>query len=464
MDLSEMAQSQPNSPPQGDAAEDRLKRMEDMIMNLANLVYGMAGNAASNSPARDLQESFGGVDGRLARTYNPLNSLANAEEDRRRRQSIIVNQVRDQQPTSTVSSLTTVAMPTRFESRALLSTISYLTLRQFQEDYSLWLTNPGSENQLILLWNNHFISQSTRDRTYRRLEAFNNIWQTDKKYQVRYPRWKLPTVSDLSVLGLTEILSYLEVAIVPDNPREYEKALEEICKDIIDLGKTSVSPSACSYYLSKMKRAVDLIRKYTELVPESVRIEDKEEKMRYNMGVKKDATHDTRGTITIVSESLMTLELRVAFAEFANPPTHFSTLAKYLDHLEESADKLQKVYDKLRGWLVACQSHELKRKKDGSESKTTQKHQSNRVHLEDSLTETDDKSQETPKAENSVDDEATLNLHESAAIDAAEKKKTPCYAFLEGNCTMGKDCARSHKKELAKAFLESRIAMLNNLP
>ena len=163
MDLSEMAQSQPNSPPQGDAAEDRLKRMEDMIMNLANLVYGMAGNAASNSPARDLQESFGGVDGRLARTYNPLNSLANAEEDRRRRQSIIVNQVRDQQPTSTVSSLTTVAMPTRFESRALLSTISYLTLRQFQEDYSLWLTNPGSENQLILLWNNHFISQSTRD-------------------------------------------------------------------------------------------------------------------------------------------------------------------------------------------------------------------------------------------------------------------------------------------------------------
>ena len=457
MDLSEMAQSHLNSPPQVDSTEVRLKRMEDMITNLTTLVYGMAGNAAAISPARDLQESFGGVDVKLAQTYNPLNSLTNAEEDRRRRQSIIVNQVRDRQATSTVSSLTTVAMPTQFQSKALMNSVSFLQLREFQDDYALWMTNPGSENQLTLLWNNQYMSPQTRDKTYRRLEAFDNVYQSDKLFQARYPKWTLPPEPDLATANLVEVLSYLEIAIIPDNPREYEKALEEICKSVIDLAKTSLSPSACSYYLSRIKRVADLVRKYSELVPESVKIAGKDERMRYNIGTRKDITHNTRGTVAILSESLMTADLRVALADFINPPAQVPTMAKYLQYLEDSADQLQKIYDKLRGWLLACQGHEKQRK---AETKAADKHRSNRAESSERTGTTE----ETHEPEDSVDDDSTLDLHESAAIDAAEMKKTPCYAFLEGNCISGKDCARSHKKEIAKAFLESRIAMLNKLP
>ena len=128
-----------------------------------------------------------------------------------------------------------------------------------------------------------------------------------------------------------------------------------------------------TYYLGRLKRVVDLITKYSELVPESVKVGSKDERMPYNMGTKKDPTHGTRGTMVVVSEAIMTKELRYAYADFENPPAHIPTLAKYLNYLENSSDKLQKVYDKLRGWLLACQSHEQKRK-DPARDKTPIKH------------------------------------------------------------------------------------------
>ena len=310
------------------------------------------------------------------------------------------------------------------------------------------------------------MSQSTRDRTYRRLEAFDNVYQTDKLFQARYPTWILPSESSLSTAGLIEILSYLEIAIVPDNPREYEKTLEEICTSVIDLSKTSLSPSACSYYLGRIKRVVDLITKYSELVPESVKVGAKEEKMRYNMGIKKDVTHGTKGTMAIISESIMTSELRYAYADFESPPAQIPTLAKYLEYLESSSDKLQKVYDKLRGWLVACQNHEQKRK-DPEKEKTSIKHRSSKIEFAETTAkpettaETGGNPDQTDETDG--DDTTTMDVHDSAAIDAAELKKTPCYAFIEGKCEAGKECARSHRKEVLQAFLKERTLMVERL-
>ena len=446
MDLSEVNVSRTAAP----AQEDRLTRLERMLENLLEEKHWR-------------QESF--ADGGLAKTLQGINPLSSSRTDaelehEQRRKSIIVNQVRDKRATSTVSSLTTVAMPIRFESKALMNTISFLQLREFQDDYAVWTTNPGSENQLTLLWNNQYMSQLTRDRTYRRLEAFDNVYQTDKLFQARYPRWRLPSESSLSTAGLIEILSYLEIAIVPDNPREYEKALQDICQSVIDIGKTSVSPSACSYYLGRVKRVVDLIRKYTELVPEAVRVGTKEEKMRYNMGVKKDMTHGTKGTMVIISESIMTPELRFAYADFENPPAQIPTLSKYLEYLENSSDKLQKVYDKLRGWLVACQNHEQKRK-DPEKEKTSIKHRSSKIEFAETAAETDGNPDQTDEADG--DDTTTMDVHDSAAMDAVERSKTPCYAFIEGKCEAGKECARSHRKEALQAFLKERTLMVERL-
>ena len=115
MDLSEVNVSPTRAPAQVAPQEDRLTRLERMLESLLEERHWQ-------------QESFAA--GGLAKTLhgnNPLSSRrTDAELEReQRRKSIIVNQVRDKQATSTVSSMTTVAMPTRFESKALMNTVTY---------------------------------------------------------------------------------------------------------------------------------------------------------------------------------------------------------------------------------------------------------------------------------------------------------------------------------------------------
>ena len=55
--------------------------------------------------------------------------------------------------------------------------------------------------------------------------------------------------------------------------------------------------------------------------------------------------------------------------------------------------------------------------------------------------------QETTVGDHSTTETHDTDVHEAAAIDAGELKKTPCYAYIQGNCTAGTDCARSHKKQ-----------------
>ena len=53
--------------------------------------------------------------------------------------------------------------------------------------------------------------------------------------------------------------------------------------------------------------------------------------------------------------------------------------------------------------------------------------------------------------------------HEVAAIDATELKKTPCYAFIQGNCTSGKECARSHDKKELEQFLQEQLTTVRKM-
>ena len=53
--------------------------------------------------------------------------------------------------------------------------------------------------------------------------------------------------------------------------------------------------------------------------------------------------------------------------------------------------------------------------------------------------------------------------HEATAIDAAELKQTPCYAYIQGNCTAGKDCSRLHKKQDLESFLVDQLAAVRKL-
>ena len=95
--------------------------------------------------------------------------------------------------------------------------------------------------------------------------------------------------------------------------------------------------------------------------------------------------------------------------------------------------------------------------------KIADRHKANRLESAEPPAETDGKSAQADNSEND-DDDTTLDIHDSAAIEASELKKTPCYAYIEGKCEAGKNCARSHDKKVLQTFLNERSAMVNKMP
>ena len=238
-----------------------------------------------------LQESF--ADGRL----NYDEELVTDKNTRR--SSMLLHEVIKTQP-STISSITTVAIPKRLETKAILTQINFLTLRQFQHDYAVYMADPGSQGQNTLIWNDYYIQARTRARAYRRLEQFNNIYMDSLLLQKLHPDWRLRPESSLACLGQDEIVGILEVSVIPHSPYEYESALREICESEIDLNKLSLSPSAAPYYLSSVKRVIDLIRAYDKLVPETIQEGQKRTRMPYNLGPKKSQAYGTKGTTALI--------------------------------------------------------------------------------------------------------------------------------------------------------------------
>ena len=426
--------------------------MQNLMESQASLLTTVA-ELNRRLPVNKLDESFTfdnayGGDSRFADILPQTPSA--------RRKSILLQHV--DQDNTTISSLTTVAVPKTLETKAIFTVVDFLSLRDLQQEYAIWKSDPGSRNQQILLWNNRYMSQLTRDRVYRRLEAFNNIYLTDDLLKNRYPDWRLPGEDELHTKAQDEILKYLEISIIPHNPHEYERALEGIISSEIDHDKVTVSPAGCLYYLGKMKRAIELVRLYTEIVPESHPRGTKDEKLFYNLGVRKQHSHNTRGTIAVVNDSLMPQELRVAFANFAPPPGDLTTMSQNLDYLYDAVSELQRVYDKLGMWLKTCHTRETRKKKDTTEPKLkTERHRANNVQFGDTPPRMDDTSADTVK---DTDDEATLDL--LAATETAELKKTPCYAFIDGKCNSG-SCTRSHDKKQIATYLADKQKQLQGL-
>ena len=118
-------------------------------------------------------------------------------------------------------------------------------------------------------------------------------------------------------------------------------------------------------------------------------------------------------------------------------------------------------------WLLACQKHESKQKQRGQEVQAKanyDKHRANQTRLEQAELDQHMQPAEESLASDSTTTETNgTETHEVAAIDAAELKKTPCYAFIEGKCEAGKECARSHRKEVLQAFLKERALMVERL-
>ena len=426
--------------------EARFSRLETLVEMLVQ--QGLEDKKMTNT----LQESF--ADGRL----NYDEELVTDKNTRR--SSMLLHEVAKTQP-STISSMTTVAIPKRLETKAILSQINFLTLRQFQHDYAVYMADPGSQGQNTLIWNDYYIQARTRARAYRRLEQFNNIYMDSLLLQKLHPDWRLRPESSLACLGQDEIVGILEVSVIPHSPYEYESALREICESEIDLNKLSLSPSAAPYYLSSVKRVIDLIRAYDKLVPETIQEGQKRTRMPYNLGPKKSHAYGTKGTTALISDALMTPDLQHAIANMQTVAGPATNLAEHLSQLEDATTVLMKVYDKLKMWLLACQKHESKQKQQKANN---DKHQANQTRLEQAELDQDTQpAEEGLASDNTTTETGRTETHEAAAIDATELKKTPCYAFLQGNCTSGKECARSHDKKELEQFLQEQLTRVGKM-
>ena len=433
---------------------EAIARIEATMATMMSFMQSMATSQNPLGNSEHLQESF--ADGRtMAPTFVPTPPRV-----KDRRSSMLLKEVASG---STMSSLTTVAVPKVFQTKTLQKGIDFMALRQFQQDFAVYRSDPSSHGQETLLWNDHYISQTTRARAYRRLEQFNNIYENDTLLQKCFPDWSLPLEAELPMRGQESIIALLEISIVPHSPYEYEEALRDICRSEIDMGKISLSPAGCPYYLGKIKRVIDLLRLYNKLVPESCKDGDKQKRMYYNLGVKKMPSHGTKGTIPLINESLMPTELQHALANLHPLQTNATNMIEHLDYLENAIAFLMKTYDKLKMWLQACQSLENNKRKSSQDKPVrTEKHRSSRAEevLNDDVKE---EAVVTDMQATLDDDSTTIDLHDSAAMDAVERSKTPCYAFLQGNCTSGRECARSHDKKELEQFLQEQLTTVRKM-
>jgi len=431
--------------------ETRFSRLETLVEMLVQ--QGLEDKKKTNT----LQESF--ADGRL----NYDEELVTDKNTRR--SSMLLHEVAKTQP-STISSMTTVAIPKRLETKAILTQINFLTLRQFQHDYAVYMADPGSQGQNTLIWNDYYIQARTRARAYRRLEQFNNIYMDSLLLQKLHPDWRLRPESSLACLGQDEIVGILEVSVIPHSPYEYESALREICESEIDLNKLSLSPSAAPYYLSSVKRVIDLIRAYDKLVPETIQEGQKRTRMPYNLGPKKSHAYGTKGTTALISDALMTPDLQHAVANMQTVAVPATNLAEHLSQLEDATTMLMKVYDKLKMWLLACQKHESKQKQPKANYDK---------HLSSAIGEADDNSlqtQDNTEPISGITDELETEVTAALAVPPPKKaltpqeleqlKKTPCYAYIKGNCRSS-TCMRSHDRKTILACMEEDLQRAKQL-
>ena len=136
---------------------------------------------------------------------------------------------------------------------------------------------------------------------------------------------------------------------------------------------------------------------------------------------------------------------------------------EYLDQLETVIKELLKTYDSLKHWLTACQTLESKRKRDVVTTHRTSKVEETTEDLFTTDGNTDYPLTQVTTTDSTTTETNTTETHEAAAVDAAELKKTPCYAYIQGTCTAGEECSRSHKKQDLESFLVDQLAAVRKL-
>ena len=351
-----------------------------------------------------------------------------------------------------------LAMATPFESSALKKKVNYLALANLRKEKRYYDSQPGNAGAQILLWQDRYIPETGRRKLLNQFKKFNE----NPAKPLLDQSFRVPTEEDLFTMDFAEIFNLLEISIIPGSPADYEEEIADITRAITHNNLHYTIP-AQPYYLQHLHRAIESVEQYLKIAPEK---DTNGSHMPYNLGTKKNPMHGTRGTISAFMDNAMPPVLQHSMAKLMNQTTPANTLGHHFQLMRTAITSLEKMFNTYDHYLTACIDLSRARKPDDASLK----------HLASTIGEVDENSLQTQQQSNTDPMSGITTEDQNTELSAAlggmppkrteqeiqDLKKTPCYAFIKGNCKSS-TCLRSHDKKIIMACLEEDLQRAKEL-
>jgi hypothetical protein len=408
----------------------------------------------SKSPTpNDLEESFSYRNTYMADDVFSQN-LQTPKDNRRSSMLLHELKAKDEQKAKDARLIQHLATATPFQTQALQgTTVDYIALSRLRSDKRFHANQPGNSGATIYLWQNNYIPELTRRKV---MKKWKQYLYSDAK-SLMYPTFTIPTEESLQTMDFDDLFSLLEIAIIPEDGQDYEKAIGDIVQRLMEKN-SYYSIAAQPYFLQQLTTTIEHVEMYLTIAPEAYN----GKQTPYNLGTRKNHQHGTKGTVAAFMDKCMPPEMQHAIAVLMRQTATPQTLKEHFKGLKKTINDLEIMLHQYNSYLKACTAAKA-RKPDSSAAiseigdKTSPSSVITQPVTADLESLTADQTQHSE--DQSTEHTAAMGDATQKKVDITELKETPCYAFIEGKCNSN-TCLRSHDKKQILAYLEEKQKQL----
>ena len=276
-----------------------------------------------------------------------------------------------------------------------------------------------------------------------------------------YPTFTIPTEESLQTMDFDDLFSLLEIAIIPEDGQDYEKAIADIVQRLMEKN-SYYSIAAQPYFLQQLTTTIEHVEMYLTIAPEAYN----GKQTPYNLGTRKNHQHGTKGTVAAFMDKCMPPEMQHAIAVLMRQTATPQTLKEHFKGLKKTINDLETMLHQYNSYLKACVIAKARKPDDARE----------RNSLSSAIGEADDNSlqtQDNTEPISGITDESETEVTAALAgppprktltpQELEELKRTPCYAYIKGNCRSS-TCMRSHDRKTILACMEEDLQRAKQLP
>ena len=421
------------------------ERTAKQVAELKDSIQNQQSRSNPPIPTQDLDESFGYKD-----TYMPddafLQNLRTPNVNRR--SSLLLQDLKAKKDARQIQHLATA---TAFKTQALQgATVDYMALSKLRNERRFHANQPGNSGATIYLWQDNYIPELTRKKV---MKKWKQYLHSDAK-SLMYPTFTIPTEEHLQTMDFDDLFSLLEVAIIPEDGRRYEEAIGDIVQQQMEKN-SYFSIAAQPYFLQQLGATIEHVEMYLTIAPET----HDGKQTPYNLGTRKNHSYGTKGTIAAFMDRCMPPEMQHAVAILMKQTTIPATLKEHFKGLKKAINDLETMLHQYNSYLKACTA--AKARKFDSASAISEADENSLVTQERPNTDpisgitTEEPETELTAALGGMPPKRTEQ-------EIEDLKKTPCYAFIKGNCKSS-TCLRSHDKGIIMAALEADLKRVQQL-